>query len=91
MGDDSRIEVVSYFIMQHVSDLSNQRVQLGSGTLYGAINTLLEKAWIESVDSIDGGRKKEYLITSMGRSVLHQEIDRLDELIQNGKQLLGGN
>lgn len=32
-----------YGIMQNVERLSNGRVKLAAGTLYGAINTLLEK------------------------------------------------
>ncbi len=36
-----------YGIMQNIKELSNGRVSLGAGTLYGAINTLLEKGWIK--------------------------------------------
>ena len=35
-----------YGIMQNVEQLSGGRVKLAAGTLYGAINTLLEKGWI---------------------------------------------
>ena len=38
-----------YGIMQNVEQLSNGRVKLAAGTLYGAINTLLEKGWIVSL------------------------------------------
>lgn len=46
-----------YGIMQNVSKLSSNRVNLGAGTLYGAINTLLEKNWIKSVDGERNSRK----------------------------------
>lgn len=39
-----------YAIMQNVKDLSHGRVELGAGTLYGAINTLLEKNWIRAIE-----------------------------------------
>ena len=35
-----------YGIMQNVEQLSGGRVKLAAGTLYGALNTLLEKGWI---------------------------------------------
>ena len=38
-----------YGIMQNVKELSGGRVVLGPGTLYGALNTLLEKGWIREV------------------------------------------
>ncbi len=75
-----------YGIMQNVEQLSNGRVNLAAGTLYGAINTLLEKGWIVAVAEED--RKKEYLITKQGKEMLRGEIIRLQELLENGTQIL---
>lgn len=80
-----------YGIMQIVKDLSNERVNLGAGTLYGAINTLLEKNWIKSIEGEKDSRKKEYEITDLGKSVMRGEIIRLEELISNGKRIIGGD
>ncbi|MBI9101603.1 MAG: helix-turn-helix transcriptional regulator [Spirochaetales bacterium] len=79
-----------YGIMQKVAMLSNNRVKLGSGTLYGAINTLLEKGWICQSTEVSTGRKKAYVITATGKDILKDEIRRLEELIKNGKALLKG-
>lgn len=79
-----------YGIMQNVEQLSNGRVKLAAGTLYGAINTLLEKGWITALSEEKGSRKKEYLITDLGKEMLHSEIDRLKELIENGNRMLEG-
>lgn len=74
-----------YGIIQKVEELTNGRVILGPGTLYGAINTLLEKKWIILYsEEKDSRKKKEYLISEEGRKVLFEEIDRLKELIKNG-------
>ena len=78
-----------YGIMQNVEQLSNGRVKLAAGTLYGAINTLLEKGWIVALSGEKGSRKKEYLITEQGKKMLHSEIIRLKELLENGKYILG--
>lgn len=77
-----------YGIMQNVERLSNGRVKLAAGTLYGAINTLLEKGWIVAHSEEKGSRKKEYLITDLGKEMLHSEIARLKELIENGNRIL---
>ncbi|MBK5261535.1 MAG: helix-turn-helix transcriptional regulator [Peptostreptococcaceae bacterium] len=79
-----------YGIMQNVKVLSDERVNLGAGTLYGAINTLIEKNWITSVKSEELTRKKEYQITDLGKSIIKSEIIRLEELLENGRKLLGG-
>ena len=36
--------------MQFVSKLSNGRVELGPGTIYGAIKTMVKRKWIEPLD-----------------------------------------
>lgn len=77
-----------YGIMQNVEQLSNGRVKLAAGTLYGAITTLLEKGWITALSEEKGSRKKEYLITDLGKEMLHSEIVRLKELIENGNRIL---
>lgn len=79
-----------YGIMQKVKELSNERVTLGPGTLYGAINTLLEKGWIEPLETEENSRKKEYQITELGKEIVSSEIQRLEELILNGKKIVEG-
>ena len=80
-----------YGIMQNVENLSSGRVRLAAGTLYGAINTLLEKGWITALTGEADSRKKEYVITETGRDMLQKELQRLSELLENGKRLLGGS
>ena len=77
-----------YGIMQNVEQLSQGRVKLAAGTLYGAINTLLEKGWIRSLPGEIDTRKKEYQITEQGTQVLRAELLRLRELIENGLHIL---
>lgn len=79
-----------YGIMQRVEKLSNGRVWLAAGTLYGALNTLLERGWIVSVDQPSASRKKEYVLTPRGRDAVLRELARLHELADNGDRLTGG-
>ena len=70
--------------------MSGGRVRLAAGTLFGAINTLLEKEWIQALPEIRDSRRKEYTITEKGREILQAELIRLQELVENGNQILGG-
>jgi len=79
-----------YKIMQTVRELSAGRVDLGAGTLYGAINTLVEKQWIEPLAGGLDSRKKEYQITSLGKTIAEAEIKRLEELLNTGKRIVRG-
>lgn len=79
-----------YGIMQNVEELSNGRVKLAAGTLYGALNTLLERGWIIELPVDYNTRKKEYLITDYGKKALELEYARLQELVINGKMFVEG-
>lgn len=80
-----------YGIMQNVEELSKGRVKLAAGTLYGALNTLLERGWIIELPSDYNTRKKEYLITDFGKRALELEYARLQELVANGKIFVEGD
>lgn len=78
-----------YGIMQRVEELSRGRVRLAAGTLYGALASLSQKGWIVELAAEEGSRRKEYRITREGEGVLHQELTRLEELVANGRSILG--
>ncbi|MBQ6850787.1 MAG: helix-turn-helix transcriptional regulator [Oscillospiraceae bacterium] len=77
-----------YGIIQKVKEMSDGRLVLAAGTLYGAINNLLAKGWIATAGEDE--RKKEYIITESGRTVLEKELGRLEELVKNGRDILKG-
>jgi DNA-binding PadR family transcriptional regulator len=74
-----------YAILKEVGSLSEGRVRLSTGTLYGAIKRLLDDGWIRRVDDPDPDaterERKFYDLTELGRSVLHAEIARLKMLV----------
>lgn len=76
-----------YGIMQRTSAMSRGRLVLSAGTLYGAISNLLEKGWIMPCgeSSETDGRRKMYSITDKGQEILVAELERLEELVQNGR------
>ena len=66
-----------YGVIQEVEQLTNGRVVLGPGTLYGALHT-------------ESRKKKEYIITDLGRAAFEAEKSRLEELLSNAKLMEEG-
>lgn len=84
----ARRPIHGYGIIQEVAEMTGGRVNLGPGTLYGAINTLLDRGWLELYSVQDYSRKKkEYRITPAGRTAFRAEMDRLRELTANGEKM----
>ncbi len=75
-----------YAILKEVEALSQGRVLLSTGTLYGAIKRLLAEDWIHRLalpaDAADGRDRKSYELTASGRKVLKAEMQRMRELVQ---------
>jgi len=79
-----------YGIMQNIMKISDGRVNLAAGTLYGALTTLQEKEWILALEDDENSRKKTYEITDLGKVVVEAEIKRLEELVNNGHEIVRG-
>ena len=84
-----------YGIMQEVERRTDGTVQLGPGTLYGAIKRLLTNGLIAEVDErpdpeLNDERRRYYRLTDFGVKVLSAEAARLNEMVRQAraKQLL---
>src|SRR5579884_1544671 len=74
-----------YALMRDIESLSNGRVRLSTGTLYGALRRLLDDLWIERFEQEDTSRDKQaYRITPTGRTRLRAELDRMKQLTRAG-------
>lgn len=78
-----------YAIMQFIEDKTNGRLVLGAGSLYGAIDSLSKKGWIE-LHSESDGRKKEYRVTVLGREIAERELKRIQDLSKIASEIIGG-
>ncbi|EGW41577.1 helix-turn-helix transcriptional regulator [Desulfosporosinus sp. OT] len=77
-----------YGIIQDINEMTGGRVVLGPGTLYGAINSMLTKGWISLFsEDKESRKKKEYLLTKIGREIFEKEVNRLNELVENAKKM----
>jgi DNA-binding PadR family transcriptional regulator len=81
-----------YGIMRSVTELSEGRLQLSTGTLYGALRRMLDSGWIERYgeksEVVNGRERKAYRITETGRKILNADIARMEELLSSARASL---
>ena len=73
-----------YGIMQHVNEITNGRIRLGAGTVYGTLGKLEKLGLI--VNAREEEKRKYYRITESGKATLKEELARIQELYENGKK-----
>ncbi len=70
-----------YALIKDIESLSNGRVRLSTGTLFGALRRLLENGWIERFEQADTSRGKQaYRLTPAGLGQLQSELERMRQL-----------
>jgi len=76
-----------YGIMQHVEELTDKRIRLGAGTVYGTLSRMEKDGLIRAVEEVE--RRKLYQITAVGNELLKAEAGRIRELYENVKKNRG--
>src|SRR6202044_3378985 len=70
-----------YSILKDVERMSDGRVVLSTGTLYGALRRLLDDDWIERFEERESSRGRQaYRLTARGRRNLQSEVNRMRHL-----------
>jgi len=66
-------------IIQAAAELSQGRVKLTAGTLYGALDRLHSEGWVEQdrEEIVNGRCRRYYRLTETGGSLLREEAERL--------------
>ena len=85
-----------YDIMREVETITDGKLQMGPGTLYGSIKRMLRDSLIAEADerpdpALDDSRRRYYELTDFGRRVLVAESGRLARLVEVARRrnLLG--
>lgn len=78
-----------YGLMNEITEVSNGRVNMGPGTLYGVLARMQKEGLIVLTE--DNGRRKTYAITTKGEQALRTEYSRLLALIKDGEILKEGD
>jgi DNA-binding PadR family transcriptional regulator len=70
-----------YAILKDVEQLSQQRVKMSTGTLYGAIRRMLDDRWIRRFAEENASRDRQaYELTDSGHQALSGEVARMRHL-----------
>lgn len=70
-----------YSILKDVERMSDGRVVMSTGTLYGALRRLLDDRWIERIEERESPRGRQaYRLTPHGRKNLQAEVNRMKHL-----------
>jgi DNA-binding PadR family transcriptional regulator len=79
-----------YGLISFVRQISDGRVRLGAGTLYGALDRLAGEGLVSVVkeEVVDGRNRRYYDLTGAGQQVLAEETSRLAKLAATGRQRL---
>lgn len=77
-----------YSIMQSIAEVTENRVQVGAGTLYALLSRFESEQIITQIMEKD--RKKIYQITPKGAEVLEEEFRRLNQMVEDGKRFFDG-
>lgn len=84
-----------YSIIKEVEHLSDGRIKMAAGTLYGAIKRLLDCGWIERCEdepeNNDSDReRKSYRLSNTGRHLLQAELNRMQKIVKMAKDYTFG-
>ena len=85
----SRGERHGYAIVKEVLRLTDNRLRLGPGTLYGTLQRLMESGWVEESAGparVVDERRRHYRLTRNGRDALGAEVERLDALVRAARE-----
>ncbi|MEV0530428.1 PadR family transcriptional regulator [Kitasatospora sp. NPDC050463] len=79
-----------YALIQEVAAISDGRVKMRTGTLYGALDRLLQQGLIEvaAEEVVDGRARRTYALTAGGRAALAAEAGRLRAVASEAERRL---
>ena len=73
-----------YGIIQKVDQITEGRIRIGAGTIYGTLSKLEKDGVIDIVDVTE--RRKIYKQSAIGNVLIRNEIARIKQLIQHSKR-----
>jgi DNA-binding PadR family transcriptional regulator len=83
-----------YAIAQEVEELTDGRVVMGPGTLYGSLQRMLASHLIEEANNpgqvgLHSERRRYYRMSALGRAALRSESERLFRAVRVARERLG--
>ena len=83
-----------YAVAQEVEELSEGRIVMGPGTLYGSLQRMQDASLIAEApnpgeDGLHAGRRRYYKMTPLGSAALRAESERLSRAVNLAQARLG--
>ncbi|GAB2733779.1 PadR family transcriptional regulator [Kitasatospora kifunensis] len=79
-----------YALIQEIAAISGGRVKMRAGTLYAALDRLLDQGLIhvDRDEVVDGRARRTYALSEPGRTLLAEETERLRVLVAEAERRL---
>ena len=73
-----------YAIAKHIHDWSNGDLEIEDGSLYPALNRMLNKGWLKAEWGVTANNRKArfYRLTAMGRKQLEAESSAFNKMVR---------
>ena len=82
-----RDERHGYGAMQYIQHITDGRLRIGPGTVYGTLSKMEKDSLIRAVNEYD--RRKTYQQTRLGEELLAMALERLEEMVRNARKEIG--
>lgn len=81
-----------YGVIRRVEELTDGEVRIGPGTLYGALDRLVDEGLVTPTRSevVRGRERRYYALTEEGRRALLAELDRRQALVDAARREVRG-
>jgi DNA-binding PadR family transcriptional regulator len=76
-----------YAMMKDARSPQGGGIQMGPGTLYGSLDRMMRDGLVSESDTQDNERRRYYKLTSLGKTFLAAELDRLDAAVASARAL----
>ncbi len=72
-----------YDLMRLISEFTDGRVELKSGTTYSELRRLESQKMVESIQEEEGRKRRTYTITSSGQKELSQLVNQMKKRVES--------
>jgi DNA-binding PadR family transcriptional regulator len=77
-------------LVHEIATRTRNELILVPGTLYTALKRMHDEGWIQIVEpeTPQDDRRRYYGLTELGRSIIRQEVERMERVVSTTRQLL---
>ncbi|OIJ15175.1 PadR family transcriptional regulator [Anaerobacillus arseniciselenatis] len=77
-----------YLIMKWIEEITDGQLSVGPASLYTTLKKLLDGEFIEELSGADDGKRKTYVTTEKGLTLLKKEVERRRDMVLHAETVL---